>query len=402
MSIYENLELFQNLISCSHSLYLWCFSTDLTLRHTSCPEDLVNGYKFFLSYQTQLLVNHAKNAHYPFIMESFLNVLWIADFYREDDVLKEIYMLGPIFTGNYSYQRIKDKLDNRSLSLKTQASIIRQIEEIPIIPTNILFEYAIMLHYCICGEKISFKNFQFSSEPISGDEMPQSELSDSHSGIWASEQVLLNMVRNGNADYIDALSVSSSLSSGLRVHSGDSLREAKNNGLVLLVLVSRAAIEGGLNPDTAYTLCDYYASRLEDTDIVTELANLCNTMLEDYIQRVRSIKENHEVSLAVQSCCDYITVHVFDELSIDLLASRAGYTKYYFSRKFRQETGISIHDFINREKVKKAQIMLRSTNMSTLEISMELGFRSRSYFSEVFRKNTGISPGEYRSKNTKI
>ena len=61
-------------------------------------------------------------------------------------------------------------------------------------------------------------------------------------------------IREGNPDYRRALGKSMTLSSGMKVELGDTLRANKNNLLVLLTLCSRAAIEGGLNPSTAYTL----------------------------------------------------------------------------------------------------------------------------------------------------
>lgn len=419
MTLTEKLDFFQELICCNHNLYLWRFSPGMELRHTNCPEELRGGYQFFLSHHTQLIREHALGAHEPFIIETFLNVLWIADFYPENNELREIFILGPVFTGNYSYQLVKQKLQGKQLSIKTEAAIIKELEGIPVISTNILYQYAIMLHYCLTGEKISYKNFRFSTQepdPAKGadgrdaatgsDPAREADTSESpalsHNGIWASEQVLLDMVRTGNANYMDALAVSSSLSSGVRFDVKDSVRKSKNNGLVLLILVSRAAMEGGLNPDTAYTLCDYYGHRFENADNVNELSVLCQTMMDDYIQRVRETRESSGMSPAIHSCCDYIAAHITEPLSIEFLASKAGYSGYYFSRRFKLETGMSIHDYINEEKIKKARLLLSSTNKDILDISIELGFSSRNYFTDIFQKKTGISPGEYRKRNTKL
>lgn len=397
----DNLELFQELISCNHNLYLWQFTPEMSLIKTNCPEDLINGYLFFLKSQSQPLALYASEGQKPFIMDTFLNVLWAADFYRPEKTLQSIYIIGPVFTGNYSYRRIIKKLESRELSVSTRVAIMKQLEHIPIISSNIIFQYAVMLHYCLCGEKISFKDFCFSSKNKDTAEPSFEKTKEDHNGIWASEQVLLDMVRNGNLKYMDALSVSSSLSSGIKFESVDMIQRAKNNCLALLILVSRAAIEGGLNPDTSYTLCDYYAQRIEDTDSVSEFSILCQTLMEDYIQRVRSVKESSNISHAVLNCCDYITAHISDNLSIDFLSSRAGYTEYYFSRKFKEEIGISVKEYINKEKIHKAQILLSSTNMDINEISVELGFSSRSYFTDLFQRITGESPAKYRKVHYK-
>ena len=86
-------------------------------------------------------------------------------------------------------------------------------------------------------------------------------ISEEHRGVWTAEQALLKMFRDGNPDYKKALERSTSLSSGIKSDTGDSVRQQKNNLLVLLTLCSRASIEGGLNPSVAYTLNDLYAVR---------------------------------------------------------------------------------------------------------------------------------------------
>ena len=63
---------------------------------------------------------------------------------------------------------------------------------------------------------------------------------------------------------------------------------------------------------------------------------------------------------------------------------------------------MSISEYIKQEKVKKAALMLSTTTMSIQDVSNELAFSSRSYFSDVFQKIMGESPGEYRKTHLKI
>ncbi len=86
MDIQTNLKLFQELISCSHKLYLWSYTPDLTLLHTNCPEEMIDGNSFFMiANQSEPLLKYAQNGHHPFVMDSFLNILWIADFEWEEE-----------------------------------------------------------------------------------------------------------------------------------------------------------------------------------------------------------------------------------------------------------------------------------------------------------------------------
>ena len=227
-------------------------------------------------------------------------------------------------------------------------------------------------------------------------------ISDEHAGIWKAEQEMLQMFREGSPDYRKALGKSTNLSSGVKFDIGDSLRKQKNDVIVLLVLCSRASIEGGLNPSIAYTLNDYYMQKLEEAKSASTINNLTHTMLEDFMQRVRSAKQTTDVSSQIQNICDYISVNPGEKFSIAELAERTGYTEYYFSHKFKKEIGISIADFIKQVKLEKAKLLLSATTMNIQEISDELAFGSRSYFSSSFQKAFGMSPSDYRNKNTKL
>jgi len=403
MRIKENLELYQELIKCSHNVYYWIYSPELTLLHTSCPKELADGNNYFLLSQSVPLLNHAKNGHYPFIMDTFLNLLWIADFEWEGEKLNRIHIIGPTFSGRTSYQKVKESFDRHNLSVKIRMDVMKQLEGVPILPTNLLFQYAIMLHYCITGEKIAIHDLEFITSLEEHEDTEEISLtSDEHRGIWAAEQTLLQMIREGNPNYKEALGASSTLSNGVKFDSGDTLRNARNNLMVLLTLCSRAAVEGGLSPSVSYTMQDYYTQRVEDSGSIPDISILAETILEDYVQRVRQARTNDSISKSVQNCCNYIQANIGGNLSIRHLAVRAGYTEYYFSRKFKQEMKCSISEYVKQEKIRRAKLLLSSTNMSIIDISNELGFNSRSYFSDTFQKITGESPGEYRGKNLKI
>ncbi len=402
MNIKNNLTLYQELISCRHELYLWSYSPELELLHTNCPEERTNGDSVFLFNQAESLLNYASDGHYPFVMDSFPNILWIADFEWEQNELKKIHIIGPAFSGRNSYHKLTEKLKQRNLSIQAKLKVLKRLDEIPIIPIDLLFEYAIMLHFCITGEKISSQDFHYPSLVEEGSTENILNDTDEYCGIWESEQMLFNLIREGNIDYKEALKQTSFLSGGIKFEMGDSMRQAQNKLLVFLTMCSRTAIEGGVSPSISYTLFDYYAQKNEDAKTISEIPFLYYTILKDYIQRIQQAKRNATISKTVQSCCDYINIHITEKISINFIAKRAGYTKYYFSRKFKQEKGCSINEYINQVKIRHAKLLLSSTKMSIQEISYELSYSSCNYFSNTFQKITGYSPGAFRKKNLKV
>lgn len=403
MNIYNKLIFFQELIECTYTVYLWSYSPDLTLLHTNCPPRLLTRDAVsILNFADSLLAYVNKRGRYPFILDTSLGLLWIASFEYNDSGLDKIYLLGPAFTGKNSHLMIKDDMNRRNLSVKLRSKIFRQIDEIPIIPSTTLFQYATMMHYCITGERITSADIQFPQNEAGSTADDIRFISEEHRGIWIVEQNLLNMIREGNPDYITALERSQSLSYGVKLETGDSMRQQKNSVHVLLTLCSRAAIEGGLNPSISYTLSDYYSQQIEDSKATSDLTKISFRLLEDYVARVRQSKADTCISKQILNICDYINMHISEKLTIERLAKHIGYTEYYFSYKFNKEMGMSVNEYIYRKKVEQAKLLLTTSKISIQDISTELSFGSRSYFSTAFHKYTGVSPREYRDKNIKL
>jgi AraC-like DNA-binding protein len=80
------------------------------------------------------------------------------------------------------------------------------------------------------------------------------------------------------------------------------------------------------------------------------------------------------------------------------LAAFAGYSEYYLTRKFKEETGFFINDYVKAAKIERAKVLLSSSDNSIQDISNQLGFTNRSYFSQVFRDLTGMTPVSFREQ----
>ena len=65
-------------------------------------------------------------------------------------------------------------------------------------------------------------------------------------------------------------------------------------------------------------------------------------------------------------------------------------------RLFKQQTGISPHAFVNLIRLRQAAVLLRQTADSVLSVALNVGFQSETHFGKAFKKQYGISPGQYR------
>jgi AraC family transcriptional regulator len=94
---------------------------------------------------------------------------------------------------------------------------------------------------------------------------------------------------------------------------------------------------------------------------------------------------------------DYITEHLADEISIDRLAALVELSSSHFSHVFKESTGVTPLQFVTRERIARAQLMIRETSRSLIEIGLEIGYTSPSHFAQVFRRVVGVTPTEFRS-----
>ena len=398
MKTNEKLSFFMELINCNYDLHYWKFDREFHLLETDWSNDLFsNAFFDFVGFEELILQQLSAGSHTPLLLEAESNLLWIAAFEMQDDTVNGIHMIGPIFSAHDTYLLLRKKLDSYELSVQLRASMKRIFEQIPTVPSNILMQYAVMLHYCLNGEHITVNDVSFSNAS-SSEQLDTAALSgNAHAGIWVNEQLLCKMLADGDPRYKEALQKSFSLSHGVKADFGDALRYHKNNCLVLLTLCSRACISGGLSPDIGYDLNDYYAQKIEYCKSMTDANKLCAEMLEDYVSRVQEVKKNPSVSNVMRNTCEYIKAHLTESISIEELAKRTGYTEYYFSHRFKKEIGCSVNDFILKEKIEHAKLLLSGTTKSIQTISDDLGFSNRSYFYTCFRKITGMSPSEYKN-----
>lgn len=93
----------------------------------------------------------------------------------------------------------------------------------------------------------------------------------------------------------------------------------------------------------------------------------------------------------------YINQHYMEELSLEQVASFAGFSKFYFSRVFKQFSGCSFTEYLTRKRMNVATDLLVRTSQSIREIAESSGFGSLATFNRVFRKHNQCTPSQYRA-----
>ena len=98
----------------------------------------------------------------------------------------------------------------------------------------------------------------------------------------------------------------------------------------------------------------------------------------------------------VKRVIDFIQAHLSQDLSLEALAQQAGFSSYHFARLFRQTMGESPHQFVLRQRVERAQHLLKATDVPLSHIALESGFANQSHLTRIFKRYLGLTPRGYR------
>ena len=162
----------------------------------------------------------------------------------------------------------------------------------------------------------------------------------------------------------------------------------------LNTILAQNAAASGLDVDVSEKLWFQYSQKAIATSDSQSLKNLKSSMLSDYSSRIEICRNRYSNTVAL--CCHYISEHLSECIDLTTVAKQVNLSPHYLSLLFKKETGISVPIYIQREKIRTAKKLLTLTRYSLIEISCILNFSSQSYFSTVFRKNTGLTPKKYR------
>ena len=109
-------------------------------------------------------------------------------------------------------------------------------------------------------------------------------------------------------------------------------------------------------------------------------------------------QSSKKYSSFIEETIIYIKEHIADDLSLELIAQNVHTNESYLSRTFKKECGHSIVSYITMLRISMAKDFLANTNLKTFEISDKIGIHDPAYFSVIFKKNTGLSPKDYRNQ----
>ena len=124
--------------------------------------------------------------------------------------------------------------------------------------------------------------------------------------------------------------------------------------------------------------------------------SLCNIILLAMRHGTKKVLKQGEYFGQMQKAISYINDHYAEEITLGSVAKILLMEETYFSKKFKQLTGLGFKEFLIQTRITKAEELLATTKLEISEIAEKCGFTSSNYFGDAFKKINGISPRQYR------
>ena len=176
----------------------------------------------------------------------------------------------------------------------------------------------------------------------------------------------------------------------------DGLRSVKYQFVVSAALAGRAAVVAGLPAESAQKIGCRYVRQMDLLEQGDAVEALNGEMIGAFVRELNAQEKMRIYSRDVMRSMDYVYEHLHERLSVQKVANHVGMSRSYFSTLFKNETGQSISAYILSKRMEAARNMLRMSDIPYAQISSILAFSSQSHFIRVFKQQTGYTPREYR------
>ena len=181
----------------------------------------------------------------------------------------------------------------------------------------------------------------------------------------------------------------------------DPVRNLKNYAIIMNTLLRKAAEQGGVHPLYLDRMSSDYAARIEQITSSVSGYGLMTDMFRGYCRLVRRhAMKNY--STPVRRAITHIDSDLNGELSLKTLAELQGMNASYLSSLFRKETGQTVTDYINQQRVHLAVQLLSSSDFQIQTIAQHCGIPDVNYFTKVFKKYIGKTPKQFRLESLKL
>ncbi|WP_238655279.1 helix-turn-helix domain-containing protein [Paenibacillus piscarius] len=314
---------------------------------------------------------------------------------------------GPVLNAPVTGENAESLLRDHSIPPRQQASWLEYYSSLPVISLMRWYHAALLLHTLATGQALSVTELlldagTLAEPPPPADASPDLDLSYRREHTWLhhdpmQEREMFRHITDGDKAGLLRTHASFAEESYGRLSRKSQLRSKKNLAVSSITLATRAAIEGGLFWEIAYTLSDFHIQHIEELRDIPAVDRAMLAALCDFADQVADSRSARPSRIS-DRCRNYIFNHLYEELPLSRLAEYTGLNASYLSQLFKKETGTAISDYIQQQRIEEAKRLMELPGIMLSDIATRLHFNDQSYFTKVFKKYTGLTPRQYKQQ----
>ena len=302
-----------------------------------------------------------------------------------------LILLGPITSIPCDNQRAQQILRRYGLPSTRVGDVLSYFSDTPKYSLIKFANLLIYIHYVINRETCDLKDLlpsiyyvEEDSNPLP-DQLtgPASPDSNVFHNSQTFERKLYSLIKLGKLNELNEFTSQVSYSGNEGILAMDMLRNYKNLIICSISLAARAAVEGGMDYESAMRQADYFMQKVELAPDLKNLSTLHNTMLRTYTRLVAVRKIGNPESTTAIKIYNFVEQNIHSRIRVQDIADALGLNRSYLCTQFKKETGLTLHDFISKARVDQAKLLLTTTDNSCINIASTLDFSSQSHFQAI-------------------
>jgi len=316
----------------------------------------------------------------------------------------ELFLIGPYLRQEMTDPIILALLDRYQLPVSMLSTLRQYYATIPYLENDSMFLSLLMtLGETLWGSKDAFTmEFMESADTLqltpaarmAGEKLTEAADIQILEKRYDGERRLMYAVSHGQIHQAQLL-ISRAHESIMEHRVPDTMRSLRNYGIVLNTLLRKAAEYGSVHPVHIDRLSSSMARKLEVVRTPAEMIQQYSTMVHKYCLLVK----NHSMqnySQLVQHVILRVEADLTADLSLRAHAAELNVNPSYLSTLFKKETGLTLTEFVNRQRIDHAIFLLNTTDMQVQTIAQNCGIPDVNYFTKTFKRMIGKTPKEYR------
>jgi two-component system response regulator YesN len=211
-----------------------------------------------------------------------------------------------------------------------------------------------------------------------------------------NERELMSKVKIG--DRTGAKEILNSILGTILFHDPGDLGVLKTRLLELLSILSRSAVEGGVDVGVMLEKNLGYVNKVMQIDNQEDLCAWISTALNEFIELVYTSQDAKKVT-QITPVINYIDANYNKLITLDEVAGVSHLSTSRLAHVFKEQMGITIIDYLTSVRIERAKQLLLATNQSCTEICFQVGYSNQSYFTRIFKDIVGTPPHRFRARN---